>query len=366
MKRFYCIFPDLYNYNLTKDVGMIPYILSINGYKSVIATYDNDNYIYMDSQLESENLSLDIITNTQDESRDVEKYITDHKEDIDILQLYHLKYDKLLGYISTYKKNNPKGRIYLKLDANNEIIDFLVKRSGILPSIRRWIVKQLFKKIDVISIETKRNYKVLLESNLIDEDKLVYLPNGIISNNTPLDHKDKVILYVGNIEIKNKSIDMLLEALRSVKLHGWKLVLVGKVMDDITEYMDTYFNESPQMKNNIILNGYITDKEELSRIYANSSIYVCSSKRESFGISTLEAAYHGNYLISTNVGGSPDIIEQTSYGIITEHEPDSISQTIQYTIDNWDNIKKDPYTIQERVLCEYSWQHLCEKLEKYF
>ncbi len=362
MKKYNCIFPGLYNYILTKDVGMIPYILSTN-YDATITTYNNDTYTYLDEVFDRK-INLDFLNNTTNEKNDVKQYIKENAKNIDVIQFYHLRYNLLPQYVFTYKRNNKNGKIYLKLDANNDIIDFLVKRKGIFPSLRRLLVKLVFKYIDVISIETKRNYDVLFRSNLISKDKLLYLPNGVLKSDISINNKEKTILYVGYIEKKNKSIDMLLNALSRVNLGEWKVVLIGKIEDDIKEFIEEYFIKYPHMKNKINFKGYISDKNLLSQEYAKSSVYCCCSKKESFGISTLEAAYYGNYIISTNVGGSPDIINKTNYGKIIDHDTEKLVDVLENTINNWNLIKENPSKIQKIVYDNFSWKNLCNKLEK--
>lgn len=363
MKKFTCIFPGLYNYILTKDVGMIPYILS-KEYNTTISTYNNEEFPYLNSILKSEHLHVDYIENTGNEKRDVINYIKTNANKIDCLQLYHLRYNLLPYYLFYYKLHNRKGKSFLKLDANNEFIDFLIKRKGLLPSIRRLYVKVLFSFIDLVSIETIRNYEVLRDSNIISEDKLLYLPNGVLESGSDVTVKEHEILYVGYIKKKNKSIDMLLNAVRDVDLKDWKIVLIGEIMEDMKEFIENFFEEKPHLKDKIIFKGYIDDKHVLSKEYAKSSVYCCSSRKESFGISTLEAAYHGNYIISTNVGGSPDILKQTDYGIIIEHNIDVLRKSIENTINNWELIKQDPKIVQKRVYDNFNWNYLCDKIIK--
>ena len=359
MKNYTCIFPQLYNYNLTKDVGMIPYTLS-NKYDAHLVSYDNDDYFYMDKELKSEHFKLDFIDKTENPKEDVLRYIKDNAKDIDILQLYHLKYNLLAHYILAYKLRNKNGKIYLKLDANNEIIDFLIKRKGILPYLRRLYTKILFSKIDVISIETTRNYMLL--KDFVNEDKLLYIPNGIIKSDLKLDDKKKQILYVGYVERKNKSIDLLIDAFVESALDRWKLVLIGKVESDMEDYLDNLFKDNPNLKENIILKGYVSDKDALSKEYAKSSIYCCTSKSESFGISTLEAAYFANYIISTDVGASEDIINQTGYGQIINADKNSLKSALVNVTSNWSNMTKNPYDIQKKVYDNFNWEAICDEI----
>ena len=247
MKKFNCIFPGLYNYILTKDVGMIPYKLS-SSYESILTTYPNEEFTYMDNILKSENFKINYLEKSDNERKDVVKYIRQNAETIDILQLYHLRYNLLPYYILSYKLHNRNGKIYLKLDANNEFVDFLVKRKGLLPSLRRLYVKILFKFINLVSIETNRNYHVLLESNLISKQKLLYLPNGILKTNTNITNKEHYILYVGHIEKQNKSIDMLIKAINNIEMKDWKLILVGNIKEDMKKFIDEIFKNNKKEK----------------------------------------------------------------------------------------------------------------------
>jgi glycosyltransferase involved in cell wall biosynthesis len=130
------------------------------------------------------------------------------------------------------------------------------------------------------------------------------------------------------------------------------------------DFIEDLFNKKPELKKKIIFKGYISDKEKLSEEYAKSSIYCCTSKKESFGISTLEAAYYGNYIISTNVGGSPDIIEKTGFGTLINHDVTELEQKLQSTINNWDTLKENPESIQKKVINEFDWEILCKKIIK--
>ena len=155
---------------------------------------------------------------------------------------------------------------------------------------------------------------------------------------------------------------MLLTAAANIDLKDWKLVLAGNVEEDMKEFISNLFDKKPELKNKIVFKGYISDKEKLSEEYSKSSIYCCTSKKESFGISTLEAAYHGNYIISTNVGGSPDIIEKTGYGTLINHDINELEQKLQYAINNWENIKENPNSIQKKISDEFDWEILCKKI----
>lgn len=361
LKKYNCIFPGLYNYILAKDVGMIPYTLS-DRLETTVTTYENDDYTYLDDFMKKDNFRIDILEKTGNERKDVINYIRQNASNIDIIQFYHLRYNILPYYVLVYKLHNPRGHIYLKLDSHHEYIDFLVKRSGIGATARRLLVKILFKFINTVSTETKRNYDTLRESSIIDNKKLLYIPNGVNDDDTSLEDKHKTILYVGFIQKLYKRCDILFDALSKVDLKGWKVVLIGEIGEDMEGYLEEYYRQYPELEEKIIYKGYIKDKKLLATEYAKSSIYCCTSDRESFGLSLLEASYHGNYLISTDVGACRDILDKTGYGHICSHTTESVRDGIQYTIDNWDKIIKDPYTIRRKVYDDFNWNKICDRL----
>ena len=141
-------------------------------------------------------------------------------------------------------------------------------------------------------------------------------------------------------------------------------MLIGEIEDDMKIFIKEYFKENPNMIDKVILKGYITDKEELSQYYAKAKIYCCCSKIESFGIALLEAAYHGNYIISTDVGASYDIIHLTKYGMIINHNTQNLKNTLEHVIKNWNHIQQDPRKISNTIYKHYGWPNLAKKLEE--
>ena len=54
--NYVCIFPNLLNFQLIKDVGMIPYTMAkYFNYNALIVTYNNDKYSYLDQYMKDEN-----------------------------------------------------------------------------------------------------------------------------------------------------------------------------------------------------------------------------------------------------------------------------------------------------------------------
>lgn len=368
--NYVCIFPHLYNFQLIKDVGMIPFTMGkLFNYQASIVTYPNDDYSYMDHDLKNKNFKLNFIKKRfKNHKYDIILYLLRNSRSIDVLHVFHF-HDTLniLIYFLIYKSMNWNGKIYAKLDADYDLTTFLAEDEGFWPFVRNFILKYL---VDVLSVETEENYHRLLNSNLNYQGKLIYMPNGvdihIKKNQIQTDNKKDYILTVGRLGSKEKATEVLLEAFSKIRdFRNWKLILVGDFEDQFQDYVNEYFQNNPHLKEKVYLAGFIEDREKIYQYYAQSRIFCFTSRRESFGIALVEAAYFGNYLVSTDVGGARDVLKVTEYGELFEIDNvDMLTNRLEDLINNWRKYESNPN--QKMCLMEenFSWSHLCEKLYK--
>lgn len=365
--NYVCIFPHLYNFQLIKDVGMIPYTMAkYFKYHSLITTYDNDDYRYINDYLKDENFKINILKKKFKNQRyDIISYLIWNSRKIDVLQVFHF-HDTLniLIYFLIYKLLNWNGKIYAKLDADYNLTSFLMEDKGFWPFIRKFILKYL---VDCLSVETKQNYGRLIKSNLNYKDKLIYLPNGIdiqLKFDFNLQEKKDYILTVGRLGSKDKATEILLEAFSNIKnLKNWKLILIGDFEEQFEEYVNKYYQINPHLREKVIFTGYIEDRNKIYQYYAQSKIFCLTSRRESFGISLVEAAYFGDYLLSTPVGGAQDVLNVTDYGELIEIDKvDLLSERLRDLIHNWSKYENDPLQKMNLMEANFSWLKLCKKL----
>lgn len=368
--NYVCIFPHLYNFQLIKDVGMIPFTMGkLFNYHSSIVTYANDDYSYMDLELKDDNFKLNFIKKRfKNHKYDIILYLLRESRSIDVLQVFHF-HDTLniLIYFLIYRALNWNGKIYAKLDADYNLTTFLAEDHGFWPSIRNFILKYL---VDVLSVETEENYRRLLNSKLNYQGKLIYIPNGmditIINPKFQVDNKKDHILTVGRLGSQEKATEVLLEAFSNIKnLKNWKLILVGEFEDHFQDYINEYFQTNPHLREKVIFAGFIEDRETIYQYYAQSKIFCFTSRRESFGIALVEAAYFGNYLLSTDVGGARDVLKITDYGELFEIDNiGMLTNRLEDLINKWDEYESNPDDKMNLMEENFSWSHLCEKLYK--
>lgn len=160
------------------------------------------------------------------------------------------------------------------------------------------------KKISIIplSIEIPRNLK---------------LKNNRNTNN------ELNILYVGRMEDR-KGIKILIDSMTKVLSKNPKAVfyLIGKGYIDIFSILH---NKIPtKYLPRIRYQGYIDSRKQMDYFYRFADICVFPSIYESFGITITEAMSYGKPVITTNIGGIPEIITDNSNGLLIPQK-DSIS-----------------------------------------
>jgi glycosyltransferase involved in cell wall biosynthesis len=365
--RFCVLFPRSQNVHLIKDVGMIAYkLFDLYKVDATLATYNNDDYIYLKDEVKGLKISY-IQRVFNKEILDCILFIMRNSKKIDVLQLFHITLSSVL-YTSVYKLFNRKGKIFLKLDCTEEIID----RINGLGKLSKGFLNFFLNRIDVVGVEQKNilnSLKQLLGKN---SRKLEYVPNGIDfrrkpeSNNINVQQKKNIVLNVGRIGNFEKATEVLLEAfanINGVSENGWKLVLVGPIEEGFGEYIDEFFDKHPDLKGCIEFKGAIYNRNELYKEYAVAKIFCLSSIYESFGISLIEAAAFGDVIISTDVGIASELVNKGQGAVVKVGDTLALKEALEEYMK-----KEDITSISKEMikLCyeNYNWDRIIQRLYK--
>lgn len=362
MKNFVTLFPGTRNVHLTKDVGMIPYIMfKYYGYKSKIVCYNNDEYNYLTSLLNG--LDMDFIKKvTGNNVIDSAIYMIKNAKKIDILNLYHMRRESLI-LISIYKFLNRTGKVYLKLDLDiiSKAYTDLIKKT-----IKTKILIRTLKKCKLISVETTGAYKKLIDLDL--KINVEYIPNGAYNySNVEFSDKENIICTVGRIGSYDKSNETLLEAYQRAysSIKDWKLYLVGTIDSNFNSYIKEYFNKYPYLKDSIIFFGEIIDRDELSAIYKKSKICCLTSRHESFGLVLVEAMSEGCFIITSDIGSARDITKSNVLGKIFDVGDINALSNILIEYCNNDYYIKDAFPkIIKYYNDRFDWVKICGKINQ--
>lgn len=182
---------------------------------------------------------------------------------------------------------------------------------------------------------TKQMAKDLTELGVIT-NKIIYLPNSIDINYFHPEGKkeDNLILYVGRI-VPRKGLHILLESLEHLK-QSIHLVIVGPIGDlrYYQQVMNYIKRENGKGRHKITYFGTIP-LSELLKLYQRASIFVLPSFWEAFPVTILEALSCETPVITTPVGGNPEIIRNFENGILVpSNDPFQLAKAVNFILDD--------------------------------
>lgn len=134
---------------------------------------------------------------------------------------------------------------------------------------------------------------------------VLYNACEIISDISFMD-KEKIIIMAAFFN-ENKAPDLLLKAWNEIKndYKDWKVYMLGN--GDVERYKK--MADEMGLADSVTFTGYIVGNEK-EHYFNIASIYCMCSYEEGFPMVVLEAWAHGACVISTPVGGLPDVIEE--------------------------------------------------------
>ncbi len=351
MKKYFTLYwPGLQNFHLTKDVGLIPYIFQkhLNYEVSILCGKNEEHY----DEIMTKNINLNFMDN--------EDSVTLLLQKTDILMLIGY-YDFNLRMIEKFKAINPKGKIYLKLDLN---INWL---NGIGFNEKNI---NLLNNCTLISVESKNLKKIIDDTWPI---KVQHIPNGFYdffnSDIIEYSHKENIILTVGRLGTYEKATEIIMEAFKiaSEKIGDWKLKLIGSIEPGFNEYINNYLSAYPEVRDKVIFTGPIYDRQLLMEEYKKSKVFCLTSRVEAFAQVFAEAAFNGNYIISSAVDGALDITADKKYGsIFPINDFEALSKELIAVCSDEIVLKEVCNNIQINTRDNFDWIKICEKISSFF
>ncbi|HKK38889.1 MAG TPA: glycosyltransferase family 4 protein [Cryomorphaceae bacterium] len=367
--RWVTYFPKFERIHLTKDVGLIPFYANQHGYESTLLGHSDEALTIPD---EVEGLKLELLEEKRQLfflDRAFLDWLKANAKSVDVLHLFHLSRDSIF-YGAYYKRLNPKGKLYLKMDAYN---DHLLSRkryakNPIKNALLLRTEKDFFRQLDLATIENREGLELAEKTYPELSPRLEYLPNGCNDDylgkhfsGQPV--KEKIILSVGRLGSSDKNYELLLAALPLIKLPDWKFAIVGPISDDFQLKVDEFFSGHPEWRDRISFTGSISDRKKLYELYSKASVFFLPSRFESFGISFVEALYFGACLIGhRGMYAYNDICKDGEFGCFFEdNDPTSFAAAIEEATSK--SSERDFVSkASEHGQNSFSWSKLIDKL----
>jgi len=255
-------------------------------------------------------------------------------QELGSIDLLHIHILTRLGLIALYYKWF-KNKPYLISEHWSRYLEITGEFKGIF---RKWITKLVVKNAAIVTTVTQnlanamknhglknKNYHVL--ANVVDHD---FFQTSI---NDLEDNQKTTFINVTCFEDKSKNISGLLKVIKTMsgKRNDFIIKLVGDGMD----FNDIYISaeEKGLLNKHVVFTGLLEGKALVNEM-ANADLMVVFSNYENLPVVINESFVLGVPVVSTNVGGIPELINQKNGILIDRGDEEELEKTLNNYLDN--------------------------------
>lgn len=210
------------------------------------------------------------------------------------------------------------------------------------PRMQKWILKSAKRTSKVICVS--KNEKELIHKVAPELDKkLIVIYNGVFKPNdiSPVT-KSSFVIGSNSRLVPEKGISELLQAFSEIHYaKPIELWLVGGYSENLEKYKNEAYKLNIQ--NRVKFFGYVENPNDY---VASMDIFIHPSYNEAFSLAIIEACMLGRPIIASRVGGTPEIIDDSTGILINPKNSDEIKDAINKMIAN--NKKTLEYGIKAR------------------
>ncbi len=239
--------------------------------------------------------------------------------------------------------------------------------------IERWLARWS----DVIISVSERCRSDLLSAGIGDDKKMITIPLGLelerFEQRVPgLGGKFRerlgipagvpIVSHVARM-VPIKRHDVFLRAIPKVweRLPDVRFVLVGD--GELRPELERLARDL-DLDERLVWAGFVREQE---LIYADTDLLVLTSDNEGLPVAVLEALASGRPVVSTRVGGVPELIEDGKTGFIVppgDHE--ALADTLVHALGDMDRLRAMGRQGQQRTLEEYNAQRLIRDIDRLY
>lgn len=249
--------------------------------------------------------------------------------------------------------------ILIHLHGGKFHIFFSKELNPIMQKYVKWIFSLADKTI-LLSHNWQKWYK-----ETINTSASVVIYNGVKSyynkNSLPLEKRNNTILFLGRLDT-NKGIYDLLYSFKDVLETVPDAML--KVGGDGEVRKCKEFVKELNIETQVEFLGWVPEENKY-QLFNESKIYILPSYNEGLPMGLLEAISAGIAVISTKVGGIPEIIENGNNGLLIEPgSKKQISKSIIFLLKNPDKSTQLGIKAKEQFLNSFDIKNITKQIEK--
>jgi len=229
-----------------------------------------------------------------------------------------------------------------------------------------WLDKYIFQYLSKLiwrkaeSVVTNSQGLKNLANQILPTKNINIIYNGVdMVQFRPISKKNNELVFLSTSRlIKRKGVEYLIYAfLDFIKLYkNCKLLILGD--GDLKSYLMQLVNKS-EFKKNIFFLGTI-DHKNLHEYYQQSDVFILPSLNEGMSNSILEAMASGLAVITTDTGGTKELINENNGIIIDKHNARSIYLAMENLYLNKKLLNKIKISNREKVI-NFSWKNIANQ-----
>lgn len=261
-----------------------------------------------------------------------------------------------------------KSEPYTRLNSNEK---FMVSFNWFLRIFEENMINRS-NKIIAVSDFTRRE---LLQYYAVKEDKIRVIHNGVdINKFKPAANKEKAkeelgfkendinILSVGRLYAR-KGLFTLIDAIPYVvhKFKNARFIISGKGQSNEKRKL---LNHAAKLgvKEKIVFTGYFPDKK-LPRLYQAADVFAFSTFYENLPFAVLEALSSALPVVSTNVGGIPEMIESGRNGFLVKPaNSNDLASKIVYCLEHPAEASEIAFLARKTIMDRFDWRLIVKKV----
>jgi glycosyltransferase involved in cell wall biosynthesis len=265
-----------------------------------------------------------------------------------------------------------KGEPYSRLNSNEK---FMVSFNWFL----RVFEEKMLERSDKVIAVSDFTRRELLQYYKVKEDKIRVIHNGVDVNKfQPAGDKRKAkkelgfnpddiaILSVGRLYAR-KGLFTLIESMALVtrKFKNAKFIIAGKGLSNEMKKLVNYAAKLG-VKDNIVFTGYFPDKK-LPKLYQAADIFAFSTFYENLPFAVLEALSTGLPVVTTRVGGIPEMIEDGKNGFLVEpFNSRELADRILYYLEHPAAASEMALLARKTIENQFDWRLIVKKVLKVY
>ena len=230
--------------------------------------------------------------------------------------------------------------------------------------LRKFFTKIIVRNAKLVTTVTE-NLANAMKAHGLKNDNYVTLPNVVNLDMFHISEKSNnpcKIIHISCFEDKSKNISGLLESLKIVDEKGidFQCTLIGEGMD--FEMMKQKA-ESLQLINKVSFTGLL-EGQALADELASGDFLVLSSNYENMPVVILEALASGLPVVSTNVGGIKEMIDETKGILVEPRNKEALAEAIIKMIETYKNYNAT--YLRNSVIEKYGYESVGRFLDKMY